>query len=108
MRTLFVVLVVFVCFASPLSGAAYADAIAKPTSPGALAHLSRGARLYDNRSFEEAIMEFKEGALIEPAPVFDYDLGQAYRKLGKYEEALWHYDRFVTNGRPTGKVLEAV
>jgi hypothetical protein len=53
-------------------------------------------------------LEFKAGALVEPAPVFDYNLGQAYRQTGKYQEALWHYDRFLTYGHPTGELLDAV
>jgi tetratricopeptide (TPR) repeat protein len=79
-----------------------------PSSREARDHLNRGARLYNNRSFEAAIVEFKDGALLEPVPAFDYNLGQAYRQLGKYQEALWHYDRFLTYGKPTGDVLKAV
>jgi tetratricopeptide (TPR) repeat protein len=38
--------------------------------------------------------------VIELAPVFDYNLGQCYRQLGKYEDAIWHYERFLKSGRP--------
>ena len=89
-------------------GPAQADALSKPTSPEARSHLALGNRLYGVRSFEEATGEYKAGALIEPAPVFDYNLGQCYRQLGKYQEALWHYERFRTRGSPQGELLDAV
>jgi tetratricopeptide (TPR) repeat protein len=90
------------------AGPAHADALSKPTSPEARNHLALGNRLYGVRSFEEAAGEYKAGALIEPAPVFDYNLGQCYRQLGKYQEALWHYERFRTRGNPQGELLDAV
>jgi tetratricopeptide (TPR) repeat protein len=100
----------FVClFASVFPSAAFAgDPLARPASREAREHLDRGNKLYNVRSFDEAITEFKAGALIEPAPVFDYNLGQAYRQLGKYQDALWHYDRFMKYGGPTGELRDAV
>lgn len=69
-------------------GAARAAPLARPASPEAQEHLDRGNRLYGTRPFEEAIAEYKAGALIEPAPVFDYNLGQCFRQLGRYQEAI--------------------
>lgn len=88
--------------------AVQADSFAKPASLEAQYHLARGNRLYGVRSFEEAITEYKTGALIEPTPVFDYNLGQCFRQLGRYKEALWHYERFLSRGNPEGEVLGAV
>jgi tetratricopeptide (TPR) repeat protein len=88
--------------------AALAGPLSKPTAPRARDHLAHGNRLYGIRSFDEAIVEYKAGALIEPAPVFDYNLGQCFRQLGQYKEAIWHYERFLTRGKPEGEVLEAV
>jgi tetratricopeptide (TPR) repeat protein len=101
--------VVWVCLLGAL-GEAHADAkpLAKPTGRVAREHLSKGNRLYDMRSFDEAIVEYKAGALAQPTPVFDYNLGQAYRQLGRYEDAVWHYERFLTFGKPSGDLLEAV
>src|ERR1041385_5826762 len=85
-----------------------ADPLARPGSPEARGHLIRGNRLYGVRSFEEAAAEYKAGAVIEPAPVFDYNLGQCFRQLGKYQDAIWHYERFLSRGNPQGELLDAV
>jgi tetratricopeptide (TPR) repeat protein len=82
--------------------------LARPAKREAREHLDRGNRLYNTRSFEEAIAEYKAGALIEPATVFDYNLAQSYRQLGKYNEAIWHYERFLNYGQPDGELLDAV
>jgi tetratricopeptide (TPR) repeat protein len=100
-----VVVTVWVLFTAP---ATYADPLSKPALPGARNHLMLGNRLYGVRSFEEAAAEYKAGALIEPAPVFDYNLGQCFRQLGKYQEAIWHYERFLARGKPQGELLDAV
>ena len=72
-------------------------AIVKPKNTVALDHLTKGNKLYAVRSFEEAMEEYKAGALVDPTPIFDYNLGQCYRQLGKYEDAIWHYRRFIKN-----------
>jgi len=87
---------------------ARADPLAKPVSAAARSHLALGNKLYNVRSFEEAVAEYKAGALIEAAPVFDYNLGQCFRQLRKYEEAIWHYERFLSRSSPEGKLLDAV
>jgi len=87
---------------------AQGDPLSKPSAPEARSHLAHGNRLYGIRSFDEAVAEYKAGALIEPAPVFDYNLGQCFRQLGRYQEAIWHYERFLNRANPQGEVLDAV
>jgi hypothetical protein len=82
--------------------------LARPANREACQHLDRGNNLYHTRDFEEAIVEYKAGALIQPAPVFDFNLAQAYRQLGKYKEAIWHYERFMSHGHPEGDLLDTV
>lgn len=50
------------------------------------------------REFDGAVKEYKAGALIESAAIFDYNLGQCYRQLGKYADAIWHYERCLRSG----------
>lgn len=86
----------------------HADPLARPVSASARNHLALGNKLYGIRSFHQAIEEYKAGALVESAPVFDYNLAQCFRQLGKYQEATWHYQRFLTRGDPKGELLDAV
>jgi tetratricopeptide (TPR) repeat protein len=103
----FLVLVSLAVASLPRSALA-GDPLARPDSPKACEHLDRGNNLYDAGAFKEAIDEYKAGEVIDPAPVFDYNLGQAHRQLGLYREALWHYDRFLHKGQPTGQLRDAV
>jgi len=93
---------------SALAAPAHADALAKPTNALAREHLTTGNRYYRVREFEKAIEEYKAGAVREDAPVFYYNLGQCYRQLGRYEDAIWHYERFLDRGKPTGEVEASV
>ena len=94
--------------ARPSLCAAQKGPLAKPTLPEAREHLALGNKLYNVRSFDDAVIEYKAGTLIEPAPVFDYNLGQCYRLTGKYQDAIWHYERFLARGKPQGELLDAV
>lgn len=86
----------------------HAGPLSKPEAGEARSHLALGNKLYGVRSFDKAVEEYKAGALVEPAPVFDYNLGQCYRMLGRYDEAIWHYERFLSRGNPQGEILDAV
>lgn len=84
------------------------DSLAKPTDAIAREHISKGNKLYQLGEFAQAVEEYKAGALAQDAPVFYFNLGQCYRQLGAYKEAIWQYERFLARGKPTGKVKEAV
>lgn len=79
---------------------ALADEITKPTSAEARAKLSAGAGLFRAGEFEKALEEYKAGVVIEDAPIFHYNLGQSYRHLGRYKEAIWHFQRFLRHANP--------
>lgn len=91
-----------------VSAFAFAGPLDKPKAPEARAHLEKGNKVYGVRDFEKAIEEYKAGALVENTPIFDYNLGQCYRQLGRYEDAIWHYERFIKRAQPTGELLDAV
>lgn len=77
---------------------AQAQAPGRPTKPEAIAHFQRGNAHWKLGDFKQALAEYKAGALIEPAPVFLYNVAQCYRKLGNYDQAIWNYDRFLASG----------
>jgi tetratricopeptide (TPR) repeat protein len=106
LRLLVVALLWFL--ASERASRADEDPLAAPKVALAREHLTLGNKLYHIREFARAIEEYKAGALIEDAPVFQYNLAQAYRLSGRYEEALWHYDRFVKRTQPTGPIRAAI
>jgi tetratricopeptide (TPR) repeat protein len=90
------------------SGAAHADpALGRPTQQAALDHFVQGNRLFNIAHFEEAAKEYEAGALIDPAPILDYDLGQCYRKLGRYKDAIWFFERFIKTSPQTPEHVEA-
>ncbi|MBA3451973.1 MAG: hypothetical protein H0T42_02610 [Deltaproteobacteria bacterium] len=82
--------------------------MAKPSQPAARERLTAGNKLYRLREFAKAVEEYKAGALIEDVPVFHYNLGQCYRQLDRFEDAIWHYERFVERGKPTGELRGGV
>jgi tetratricopeptide (TPR) repeat protein len=84
------------------------DPLAKPKNATAQQRLAAGNKLYRVREFEKAVEEYKAGALVEDVPVFHYNLGQCFRQLGRYEDAIWHYERFIERGQPTGPMRGAV
>lgn len=91
------------------AGPAFADdPLAKPVDAEAIAHFRAGNRLYRDHQPEKAIEEYKAGALKEDVPVFLYNLAQCYRVLGRYKEAIWHFERFVDRTSPTGELRKAI
>ena len=78
--------------------AAAQSAIDRPTDPAAIAHYEQGNAHYGVRDFAKAIDEYKAGALIQKAARFDFNLAQCYRQLGQYDDAIWHYDRYLHSG----------
>lgn len=99
-----------ICLATAMVGVAHAiaDPLGRPTNPEAVACLLRGNRLYTVREFDEAIEQYKAGALLEDAPVFQYNLAQAYRVSGRYEDAIWHYERFLKRTSATGELRKTI
>ena len=87
---------------------AYAGPLDKPKSAEAREHLEKGNRLLNTREFEAAISEYKAGALVEDAPLFQYNIALSYRQLGKYEESIWFYERFISRAKPTGEMLDGI
>lgn len=105
-RMNWVICIAYVLLAVLAPASAHAEELKKPANVEALKRLTQGNKLYSVRSFEEAAAEYKAGALVESAPIFDYNLGQCYRQLGKYEDAIWHYERFTRKATATPKHAE--
>src|SRR5687767_5091630 len=72
----------------------------QPRRPEARQLLREANRHYKVREFERAIELYKRGAMAEAAPAFWYNLGQAFRQLGQYKDAIWYYRRYLAEDRP--------
>jgi hypothetical protein len=85
-------------------------ATGRPTNPQAVEHFQQGNAHYKVRDFEKAVEEYKAGALIEAAAIFDYNLGQCYRQLtlAKYQDAVRFYDRYLRSGFATPDDVAAI
>jgi hypothetical protein len=103
-----VVAIVALAVGMPRVARADDPAIPRPTSKEALEHLAKGSKLYGVGEWAKAADEYKAGALIEEAPIFDYDLGQAYRQAGEYKLAIWHYKRFLKAYTTPGPRMDSV
>lgn len=110
MRSLFVALAILLTVLIGNAGAEPPPR--KPADAAAVNHYTRGARLYGNAAFAEAIEEFKASALVEPAPATEFNLGVCYRLLGeaaadpttkkeRFNLAIWHYVRFINTSPET-------
>jgi tetratricopeptide (TPR) repeat protein len=102
------ILVALLLFALALPARADDPESSLPEDPTARSHFMRGNRLYRASQLDDAVAAYQAGVAIEPAPVFDYNLGQCYRKLGRRADAIRHYERFLERGQPTGELRDLV
>jgi tetratricopeptide (TPR) repeat protein len=73
------------------------EKLPSPRHPDAKAHLDAGNKAYRLREYDQAIKEYRAGAAAETGATYTfwYNLGQAYRQSGKYEDAIWFYSQFL-------------
>lgn len=97
---LYVLLVVVAMSDAGSAGSALADKA--PTSlnniPDVAAvrlYFNRGAMLYGDGRYAEAIVEFEAARAAEALPAIDYDLARCYDRLERAREAIDAYERFV-------------
>lgn len=74
----------------PPAGAAVADPAAE-----ARAAYRRGADLYRAGRYREAIAEFEAADRLRPSPALQFNVGQAWEKLGDVEAALAAFARYL-------------
>ncbi len=99
------------CNASPDGPRTERGPRSRPINADARAHLDRGNRLFRVHELDQAIEAYKAGILLEDAPLFHFNLGQAFRRAGQYERALWHFELFarhVQAADPDRPIIEAI
>ncbi len=58
-------------------------------------YLERGAHFFKDRHFIEAAEMLKKAYVLDPRPIFLFNMAQAYRRAGRVNEAQTLYHRFL-------------
>jgi hypothetical protein len=66
----------------------------------AKAHFEAATRLYDIHEYAKALEEYKAAYLAKPDPAFLFNVGQCYRRLGKFDQALEFYREYLKKAPP--------
>ncbi len=82
-----------------ISLVAWSVAIAEPRRD----EYARGVELFAADRYAEAIVEFKSAYDRKPRALILFNIAQAYRKDGHFEEALVFYRRFLASATPAEK-----
>lgn len=62
----------------------------------ARAHFAEGQRRYEAGDFAGALGYFQDARRVSPAPELDYDVGRCWDQLGRVDEAILEYRRYVS------------
>ena len=82
------VLLVFLC----VSTFARAD---DPAQRAAKRHYDRGEKLFALGKFDEALDEYQTAFDAKPLPGFLYNIGQCFRNLGDYDQAIFSFKKYL-------------
>jgi hypothetical protein len=96
------------CATLTLAGVAAAEPIPRPTNPEAIRYLEEGFGYYEAGEFERAIEVYRKAARIDPQPAVHFNLGQCFRRLRRYDEAIFHFERMLADRRVRSDVREHV
>lgn len=58
-------------------------------------HYNRGMKLYEDKSYEEAVTELQKAYEIRQLPRLLLNIGTVFRKMGKAREALSYYELYL-------------
>ncbi len=82
------ILFVFVVVAMPAWASAQEDA---------RAHFQRGQAAYETGDYETAAREWQRAYEMDPRPALQYNLAQAYERLGRLDDAVRSYHTYIDN-----------
>ena len=58
-------------------------------------HFDRGEKLFALGKFDEALDEYQKAFDAKPIPVFLFNIGQCYRNLGDYQQAIFSFKKYL-------------
>jgi tetratricopeptide (TPR) repeat protein len=73
-------------------GVAHAD---DPATRAARRYFERGEKLFALGRFDEALEQYQEAFDAKPLPGFLYNIGQCYRNLGDYDQAIFSFKKYL-------------
>src|SRR6188474_3234706 len=73
-------------------GVAHAD---DPGTRAARRHFERGEKLFALGRFDEALEEYQTAFDAKPLPGFLYNIGQCYRNLADYDQAIFSFKKYL-------------
>ena len=66
-----------------------------PATRAARRHFERGEKLFALGKFDEALEEYQKAFDAKPLPGFLYNIGQCYRNLGDYDQAIFSFKKYL-------------
>ena len=87
--------------------AAAAATGAEPETPLGIAHYEAGKRLYDQRRYPQALVEFSAGYELTRRPAFLINIAQCHRQMHERREAIAYYRQYLA-AEPTSADAVAV
>jgi tetratricopeptide (TPR) repeat protein len=87
--------------------AAAMAADADPDTEVARRHFRKGSELYLAEQYEQAVREFEAARVLKPAPELDYNIARCYDRLGRWQEALEAYQRYLSRVGDAADAREA-
>ncbi len=89
-RWLALVIACFVAFAAP-----HVARAEDPAMRAAKRHYDRGEKLFALGKFDEALDEYQKAFDAKPLPGFLFNIGQCYRNLGDYDQAIFSFKKYL-------------
>src|SRR5262249_28807207 len=93
-------------------GAAQTEGGGSAEQPDFAKLVSQGLELYQAAKYEEAIASFRAAVAIKPDPKLLYNIARSYEKLGRVDESIDAYQKFVdspgTTAQERAKGLEQI
>lgn len=66
-----------------------------PATRAAKRHFDRGEKLFALGKFDDALDEYQKAFDAKPLPDFLFNIGQCYRNLGDYQQAIFSFKKYL-------------
>lgn len=80
---------------------AEAEAPAESAEPDARELFLRGQAAYERGDYEDAVAAWEAGYALDPRPLLQYNLGQAYERLGELPKAVGAFEAYLEHASPS-------